>query len=377
MVAVADDGSIKSPSNHRQRMQHPSPRVRAAGRRSSSPAHKKCWWKCGSFFRNVMTVSLDDICGLIDSLLLLDALMLSALIALLTQASVSKDDLIAGDAFRFDVIMVKNGLDETHIPINSHYILLFGQIALGCHYVSIACALSTYLNLNLSRAREDDEIRASFAKHFMPLILAAYGLFIAGLFFFFLCLQSIVAVVFPAYCHDGLNMDWDEAHPDKVYPVFRNGSMHTITPDEYEECIEKSLLLTYFHLVPRVVMAAFPSILVAGFVLNAWVDCTHELVENEGEEGKAGGEGSEEDVGELLLSLDPRYSKYLLRFNAADIHPGQLPHLEKRDLLHIGVTLGDAIRMLGQFRDLGDAMLAAHPPANVAYADQDVQEQDP
>ena len=90
-----------------------------------------------------------------------------------------------------------------------------------------------------------------------------------------------------------------------------------------------------------------------------------------------GGEGSEEDVGELLLSLDPRYSKYLLRFNAADIHPGQLPHLEKRDLLHIGVTLGDAIRMLGQFRDLGDAMLAAHPPAIVAYADQDVQEQDP
>ena len=133
------------------------------------------------FFRNALTVSVDDMSSLLDTLLLLDSLMLAALIALLTQISASKQEIMENDALNFRAVMMENGIFETSIPVNSHYILFFGQLALGCLFLSIACAITAYLNLNLSRAREDDEIRVRFAHYFMPIILAAYAFFVGGL----------------------------------------------------------------------------------------------------------------------------------------------------------------------------------------------------
>ena len=175
---------------------------------------------------------------------------------------------------------------------------------------------------------------------------------------FFLCLQAIIEVIFPRYCTATLDVPLTNAGTNaSVASIFREDGMHEITPDEYEACIDSSLLVTYRYTCATVVWVAFPSILIAGFVLNAWVDCTHSGIELE-----SGASGSEEDVGELLVSIDPRFSKYVLRFNAADITTDQLPFLEKRDFLHIGVTLGDAIRIIAHFHDGLDGEASSPSP---------------
>ena len=125
------------------------------------------------FCRNAMAVSLEDIVSLVDTVMLLDTIMIGIQVALLTQASISKQDMSDRDAFNFRVTLVENNLFETSIPITSHYILTFGQVGVVLFTLSIGCAMSAYLNLNLSRAREDDEIRERFAKFFLPMILAA------------------------------------------------------------------------------------------------------------------------------------------------------------------------------------------------------------
>ena len=336
-------------------------RVAHIRQRRSKGTRIKWGRRIGTFCRNAMTVSIDDISSLLDTLLLLDTLMLATLIALLTQTSLSKEDIMENDAFNFRMVMVENGLFETTIPVNSHYILFFGQLALGCLFLSIAFAITAYLNLNLSRAREDDEIRVRFAQYFMPFILVAYAFFVGGLVVFFFMLQAIVEVVFPAYCVATLNVPWTT---ESVHAVFRGTAMHEFTPEEYEACVGNSLLVTYRYTCATVVWVAFPSILIAGFVLNAWVDCTHSSIEGDG----GAGDASEEDVGELLVSIDPRFSKYLLRFNAADITIDQLPFLEKRDYLHIGVTLGDAIRMIGYFQNGGVATVPLREPLEASDA---------
>ena len=86
--------------------------------------------RCRSWCKNVMTLSVEDITSVLDTLLLLDTLMLGLLIALLTGSSAAKEDFMAADSFSFAVTLVENDLDEMSVPIFSHYILVWGQI--GC-----------------------------------------------------------------------------------------------------------------------------------------------------------------------------------------------------------------------------------------------------
>ena len=53
---------------------------------------------------------------------------------------------------------------------------------------------------------------------------------------------------------------------------------------------------------------------------------------------------------DLLLRINPRFNKYVLRFYAADIGIDQLPRLTKEDYLYIGVSLGDALILLDYFQ---------------------------
>ena len=186
---------------------------------------------------------MDDFVSLVDTLLLLDTLMLGFLIALLTQSSAGKSDLLERDGFNFRTVLADNNIHEEVVKINSHYILVYGQFGVCCFFLSIACGVGTYLNLNFSRSREDDEILSRFSKYFLPFIIVGYGAFMGGLIFFFVSFQAILEVVFPAYCSPHLDQPVED-----VAPLFRGievtpdtNGMHEIHPDEWEACIHESL----------------------------------------------------------------------------------------------------------------------------------------
>ena len=108
-------------------------------------------------------VSMDDLYSLIDQLLLLSTLMAGFAVALMTGSSVGLEEFAQADSFNFRATFIDNDLEEDMVTINSHELLWNGQLASACFFTSIATGVSTYLNLNLSRAREDQELGKRFA----------------------------------------------------------------------------------------------------------------------------------------------------------------------------------------------------------------------
>ena len=261
-----------------------------------------------TFFRNAGTISVDDITSMIDTLLLLDTLMLGFLIALLTQSSAGKSDFMERDGFNFRTVLVENNIFESHVKIESHYILTFGQVGCCCYFVSIGFGVATYLNLNFSRAREDEEILDRFAAFFVPFIVLGYLCFLAGLFIFFICFQSVLDTVFPSYCTPNLDQP-----VGSIPPLFRGiaaepdtNGMHEITPDEWEHCLHESITERNRWSFMTFVWVSFPLVIVLGFALNLYIDCTHSEDIDPTVLTK-----DEADVGQLLIGCHPKFAKYI------------------------------------------------------------------
>ena len=312
--------------------------------------------RCRSWYRNVMSLSVDDITSTVDTLLLLDTLMLGFLIALLTQSSAGKSDFIEADAISFRTTLVENDIFETSVQIYSHYILVWGQVGCCCFFASIGFGVTTYLNLNLSRAREDDEIRDRFSRHFLPFILLGYVFFLIGLCAFFISLQNMFHVVFPTYCTNHLDQPIndtgalfsgpagleavDGSIPADQLSLF---NMVEVGPEDYERCLGYTLQQTYSSMFTLALMVGFPTILLVGFAFNLYIDCMHE--EDTDTDGKRG------SISDALISAHPRFKQYIVEFNAADIVPSQLQHLTFEHYMRIGVSVGDAMRMMDAFAD--------------------------
>ncbi len=305
-------------------------------------------------WRNVMSVSVGDLEGLVDTLLMLDTLMVGFLVAMLTQGSYSKDDVMKRDAFFMAVGVADMSHDPakanaTHAEIESHFIQQHGQVGVAFYFLSIACGVTTYVNLNLSRAREDGEAGRRFARAFVLVVLVGYILMILGLVNFYLCYARIIEVVFPLYCTPKLTLEKQEIEGGLIYDEYTN-QMLEVDPAMWtgsknvSGCHDVNFTALMVEALQRIIVVFFPVIIVSGFVINAYLDISQQ---------RSFAPGVAEP---LLIALDaaaPSFGDtYAPAFVAADISADQLPHLSFDHLVAVGVSVGDALRMMPAFATL-------------------------
>ena len=308
--------------------------------------------KVRTFIDHASSISMSDITSLLDILLLMDTLMAGFQIALLTAPAIERTDIMGRDAFNFKTTLVENNLDELFIPVASHHILLNGMVATTAFFTSIAVGISTYLNFNLSRAREDAEVGDRFSKWFLPFVLFGYICFITGIFFFFMCFTDMLKVIYPNYCTKKV---WQ---PIDDYAVLfdENGGtedshgMLEITAEMFEDCRFENFFHNYLVVFQTILMVAFPGVIFAGFIINIYIDCTHVEAAYSAQQTDIDGDGHADTLHEMLHEINPAFEKYEIEMNAADIAPSQLPQLEFAHLIAIGVTVGDALRIIEHFK---------------------------
>ena len=296
-------------------------------------------------------VSMDDLYSLIDQLLLLSTLMAGFAVALMTGSSVGLEEFAQADSFNFRATFIDNELEEDMVTINSHELLWNGQLASACFFTSIATGVSTYLNLNLSRAREDQELGKRFAQVFTFVVLFGYLSFFTGLYYFFTSFQNVLRAAYPSYCTSLLYFPTDALEEMKY--IFDSvpksgtggdgtGNMIRVNPETWEHCHNRTFGHIYFQTFSNVVVIIFISVIIGGVIINVLLDLRAALREvKQSTDGTLGIDA----LHECLERIDPSLTKYANEMHAADIHPDQIPHLNFLHLQAIGVTVGDAIRI--------------------------------
>ena len=101
----------------------------------------------------------------------------------------------------------------------------------------------------------------------------------------------------------------------------------------------------------RIIVVFFPVIIVSGFVINAYLDISHQ---------RSFATGVDEQLLRALDAAAPSFGdKYAPAFVAADISVDQLPHLSFDHLTAVGVSVGDALRMIPVFATLTSSIEGA------------------
>jgi len=345
-----------------------------------------CWLFACSCLRMLRSTGMDDLMSLVDTLLLLSTLMAGFSVALMTGSSVSNDDHANADSFNFRATFIDNNLEESKVKINSHVILMNGQLSSVSFFSAIAFGVTTYLNLNLSRAREDRAVGERFSLWFTPVVLVGYLLFFVGLSFFFMAFQGSLEAAFPIYCTDLLYFPVDDrvamkyifdAVPASGSGGNGTGNMLRVGPQTWEYCHDRTFAHSYYHLFRRLVVYIFFGVLALGFVLNVCIDlytnnpqalknAREDAVSNEAAgldghplsatrrlwlSGRALQQRSwkADNVAQLrayLEQIDPSLGHYADEMHAANIRTDQFARLGFHHLQAIGVKVGDALRIM-------------------------------
>ena len=161
-------------------------------------------------------VSVEDIEGTLNVLLLVTALTLSFAVPLLTMFSAS--DLAAHDARIVGAGDVEAFLAACS-PLNGRLFLhtlgwqecgLHSYGLLGAGYMSVislslglVIGMAMYISLAQSNVREDPKQMRSWWRYAQVALFAGYALFFCGLIYFFLGLAYAVLITFPWYANEG------------------------------------------------------------------------------------------------------------------------------------------------------------------------------
>ncbi len=226
-------------------------------------------------------MSVDDFTSLLDQLLLVDTLLLGFVINLMTASALSKDDFVARDEWSLE--QLSHATDGNNPPssypgIMSYEVVRSGSLAVSLLFSSLMTALVTYNMLNLSECRESERIFKYWSRSFLILMWASSACLIVGLYYFYDCYKSIVAMIFPLYCTDDPKPTLADLNPQVVQEsrLFYNlseSSMIEVPARYFEGCKDVSYTYAYFEQTSDWTFRIFIFVLSSAVFLNIVVHC--------------------------------------------------------------------------------------------------------
>ena len=287
-------------------------------------------------------LDLDDLTSLLDQLLLISTLMLGFTIANMTGSSLAKADYIERDAWAMGFGAHLESFDPVNpaatdgYSMQSYPVILYGQLSVGCFFISIGFAISTYIALNLSYAREDADIFSAWSKFFLPFVYLGWAFNIGGIIFFFLNYDAIVGIIFPLYCT--LSFSPDDKDLAEVY------DRRTLTMAESLRgsgtCKDRSFTHVFSQVTFITCLAVFGVTLVVSLVMNISAHVRAEAIEVCAVE-------AQRDLIVLFEQSLPgidhkKLRKYARRCADEDVDSDLFPELSYEQLRELGWTVGHA-----------------------------------
>lgn len=288
-------------------------------------------------------LDLDDLTSLLDQLLLISTLMLGFTIANMTGSSLAKADYIERDAWAMGFGAHLESFDPMNpaatdgYSMQSYPVILYGQLSVGCFFISIGFAISTYIALNLSYAREDADIFSAWSKFFLPFVYLGWAFNIGGIIFFFLNYDAIVGIIFPLYCT--LSFSPDDKDLAEVYDR-RTLTMAEIPAGKWDMCKDRSFTHVFSQVTFITCLAVFGVTLVVSLVMNISAHVRAEAIEVCAVE-------AQRDLIVLFEQSLPgidhkKLRKYARRCADEDVDSDLFPELSYEQLRELGWTVGHA-----------------------------------
>ena len=201
-------------------------------------------------------MSVDDFTSMLDQLLLVVTLLLGFVINNMTASALGKDDYTARDAWAVSFAAMAYGHDSSgtsdvgNVPnVQSYEVIQAGCLSISLLILSLSMGLGLYLALNMSAARESEEVFAVWAKVYLPVLWASYGALIAAIFFFYENYLNVAEIIFPLYCFDEMVPPSEVVDAERKPTVYdlNQISMVEIAAGEFNECKGRSFTYQYLE----------------------------------------------------------------------------------------------------------------------------------
>ena len=149
--------------------------------------------------------SIEDAEGLLQTLLLMSALLLSfvagALLSFDKEAYLEMDRQELTSIYYTDQVSDQSkDLGDKFNILKSASIMHFGLLSLYLFLFCCAAASATYISLSYSDCREDPKAFQIWFNYFKWVIFLEYLVFLGGIIGFYLTIRHCVSGAFPAYC---------------------------------------------------------------------------------------------------------------------------------------------------------------------------------